>query len=39
MFVLLHTRHESEAAGQLHDSCGGAGRLENSTISADVAAG
>lgn len=34
-----HTRHESEAAGQLHDSRGSAGRLEDGAVGADVACG
>lgn len=36
--ALLHTGHEGEAAGQLHDPCGGAGGLEDGTVGADVAA-
>lgn len=38
-FLSRHTRHESEAAGQLHDSRGGAGRLEDGAVGADVARG
>lgn len=39
VFFSSHTRHESEAAGQLHDSRGGAGGLEDGAVGADVAAG
>lgn len=38
-FFPSHTRHESEAAGQLHDSRGGGGGLEDGAVGADVAAG
>lgn len=36
---LKRTWHEGEAAGQLHDSGGGAGGLQDGSISADVAVG
>lgn len=36
---LKHTGHKGEATGNLHDSRGGAGRLENGSIRADAAAG
>lgn len=36
--ALLHTRHEREAAGQLHDPCRACGSFEDGAVGADVAA-